>query len=120
MPIFNNAFEELHHDNENQQTEVHNDIDIKRRRCTLSTIYDNNDTNDAVKPYLWLSGHLRQAGILLNLFPTKILLKQCKRLFSPGTKRQCREVSWNEIILKYCANVFHCLRAWGLSSKLGV
>ena len=25
MPIFNNAFEELNHDNENQQTEVHND-----------------------------------------------------------------------------------------------
>ena len=32
---------------------------------------------------LMLSDHLRQAGILLNLFPIKILLKQCKRLFSP-------------------------------------
>ena len=32
---------------------------------------------------LMLSSHLRQAGILLNLFPIKILLKQCKRLFSP-------------------------------------
>ena len=32
---------------------------------------------------LMLSGHLRQVGILLNLFPIKILLKQCKRLFSP-------------------------------------
>ena len=63
MPIFNNAFEELNHDNENQQTEVHND-----------------DMDDAL---LMLSGHLRQAGILLNLFPIKILLKQCKRLFSP-------------------------------------
>ena len=63
MPILNNAFEELNHDNENQQTEVHND-----------------DTDDAL---LMLSGHLRQAGILLNLFPIKILLKQCKRLFSP-------------------------------------
>ena len=30
-----------------------------------------------------ISGHLRQVGILLNLFPIKILLKQCKRLFSP-------------------------------------
>ena len=63
MPIFNNAFEELNHDNENQQTEVHND-----------------DTDNVL---LMLSGHLRQAGILLNLFPIKILLKQCKRLFSP-------------------------------------
>ena len=32
---------------------------------------------------LMLSCHLRQAGILLNLFPIKILLKQRKRLFSP-------------------------------------
>ena len=35
MPIFNNAFEELNHDNENQQTEVHNDdtddaVNVKR------------------------------------------------------------------------------------------
>ena len=30
------------------------------------------------------------------------------------TKRQYREVLHNETILKYCANVFHCLRAWGL------
>ena len=68
MLIFNNAFEELNHDNENQQTEVHND-----------------DADDAVN-VKWpskASGHLRQAGILLNLFPIKILLKQCKRLFSP-------------------------------------
>ena len=33
--IFNNAFEELNHDNENQQTEVHNDdvddaVNVKR------------------------------------------------------------------------------------------
>ena len=33
-----------------------------------------------------------------------------------GTKRQYREVLCNETILKYCANVFHCLRAWGLSA----
>ena len=32
---------------------------------------------------LMLSGHLRQVGIFLNLFPIKILLKLCKRLFSP-------------------------------------
>ena len=66
---------------------------------------------------LMLSGHLRQVGILLNLFPIKILLKQCKSLFSPlKAQRQYREVLHNETILKYCANVFHCLRAWGLSS----
>ena len=29
-------------------------------------------------------------------------------------KRQYREVLHNETILKYCANVFHCLRSWGL------
>ena len=32
---------------------------------------------------LMLSGHLRQPGILLNLFPIEMLLKQYKRLFSP-------------------------------------
>ena len=35
MPIFNNAFEELNHDNENQQNEVHNNdtddtVNVKR------------------------------------------------------------------------------------------
>ena len=33
-----------------------------------------------------------------------------------STKRQYCEVLRNEITLKYCANVFHCLRAWGLSA----
>ena len=37
-----------------------------------------------------------------------------------GTKRQYCEVLRKETVLKYCANVFHCLRAWGLRSKLGV
>ena len=45
---------------------------------------------------LTLSGHLRQAGILLNLFPIKILLKQCKRLFSPLKTQRDNTV-------KYCA-----------------
>ena len=62
MPIFNNAFEELNHDNENQQTEVHND-----------------DTHDAVN----VKRPSKASRNLLNLFPIKILLKQCKRLFSP-------------------------------------
>ena len=33
------------------------------------------------------------------------------------TKRQYCEVLCNETILKYCANVFLCLRAWGLSAE---
>ena len=45
---------------------------------------------------LMLSGHLRQVGILLNLFPIKILLKQCKRLFSPLKAQRDNTV-------KYCA-----------------
>ena len=72
--IFNNAFEELNHDNnENQQTEVHND-----------------DVDDAVN----VKRPSRQAGILLNLL--KILLKQCKRLFSPLKAQRDNTV-------KYCA-----------------
>ena len=74
---------------------------------------------------LMLSGHLRQAGILLNLFPIKILLKQCKRLFSPLKAQRDNTV-------KYCATRFckcfsmpesvgsKCLRAWDLRSKLEV
>ena len=51
--IFNNAFEELNHDNnENQQTEVNND-----------------DANDAIISVKRPS--IRQAGILLNLFPIR-------------------------------------------------
>ena len=68
---------------------------------------------------LMLSGHLRQAGILLNLFPIKILLKQCKRLFSPLKAQRDNTVKYcatRYLILKYCANVFHCLREWGLSA----
>ena len=45
---------------------------------------------------LMLSGHLRQVGILLNLFPIKILLKQCKSLFSPLKAQRDNTV-------KYCA-----------------
>ena len=33
------------------------------------------------------------------------------------TKRQYHEVLRNETIMKYCTNVFHCLRAWGLVPK---
>ena len=43
-----------------------------------------------------LKRHLRQVGILLNLFVIKILLKQCKRLFSPLKAQRDNTV-------KYCA-----------------
>ena len=71
---------------------------------------------------LMLSDHLRQAGILLNLFPIKILLKQCKTLFSPLKAQRdntVKPVLRNETMLKYCAraNVFYCLRVWGLSAS---
>ena len=60
--IFTNAFEELNHDNnENQQTEVKND--------------DADDTVNVKRP------SIKQVGILLNLFPINTLLKQCKRLY---------------------------------------
>ena len=78
---------------------------------------------------LMLSGHLRQAGILLNLFPIKILLNQCKRLFSPlkarrdNTMKYCTTRQY-EVLCK-CFSLpesvgSKCLRAWGLRSKLGV
>ena len=73
--IFNNAFEELNHDNENQQTEVHND-----------------DADDAVN----LKRSSKASRNFVNLFPIKILLKQCKRLFSPLKAQRGNTV-------KYCA-----------------
>ena len=96
--IFNNAFEELNHDNnENQQTEVHNDdVDI--------AVYVKASRNFA-KPVSYKD-------------ITEAMQKAVQS--TEDTKRQYREVLHNETILKYCANVFHCLRAWGLRSKLGV
>ena len=97
MPIFNNAFEELNHYNENQQTEVHND-----------------DADDAV--------NVKQPSKESRNFAKPVSYKDITEAmqkavqFIEGTKRQYREVLQNEIILKYCANVFHCLRAWGLSA----
>ena len=50
--IFNNTFEELNHDNnENQQTKVSND--------------DADEAVDVKRP------SIRQTGILLNLFPIR-------------------------------------------------
>ena len=96
--IFNNAFEELNHDNnENQQTEVH-----------------NNDADDAV--------HVKRPSKASRNFAKPVSYKDITEAMQKAvqstedTKRQYREVLRNETILKYCTNVFHCLRAWGLSA----
>ena len=77
-----------------------------------------------------LSGHLRQARNFAKPVSYKDITEVMQKAVQSieGTKRQYREVLRNEIILKYCANVFSlpesvaskCLRAWGLRSKLGV
>ena len=93
--IFNKEF---NHDNENQQTEVH-----------------NNDADDAVKNVKWPSKANRNFAKPVSYKDiTEAMQKVVPSI--EGTKRQYREVLCNEIILKYCANVFHCLRAWGLSA----
>ena len=95
--IFNNVFEELNHDNENRQTEVH-----------------NNDVDDAV--------NVKRPSKASRSFAKPVSYKDITEAMqkavqsSEGTKRQFREVLCNETILKYCANVFHFLRAWGLSA----
>ena len=66
---------------------------------------------------LMLSGHLRNFAKPVSYQDiTEAMQKAVQSI--EGTKRQYREVLRNEIILnsKYCANVFHCLRAWGLSA----
>ena len=71
--IFNNTFEELNYDNiESQQTEV-----------------DNNDADNTVN----VKQLSKASRNLLNLFPIKILLKQCK-----GCSSRHRET-----IRLYCA-----------------
>ena len=95
--IFNNAFEELNHDNENQQTEVYNDdadgaVTVKR---------PSKASRNFAKPVSYKD-------------ITEAMQKTVQSI--EGTKRQYREVLRNETTLKYCANVFHCLRAWGLSA----
>ena len=96
--IFNNAFEELNHDNnENQQTEVHND--------------DADDAVNVKRPSKASRNFAKPVSYKDN---TKAMQKAVQSI--EDTKRQYREVLRNETILKYCANVFHCLRAWGLSA----
>ena len=95
--IFNNAFEELNHDNQKQQTEVHNDdadgaVNVKR---------PSKASRNFAKPVSYKD-------------ITEAMQKAVQS--SEGTKRQYREVLRNETILKYCANVFHCLRVWDLSA----
>ena len=95
--IFNNACEELNHDNENQQTEVHNDD----ADDTVNVKWPSKASRNFAKPVSYKD-------------ITEVMQKAVQSI--EGTKRQYREVLRNEIILKYCANVFHCLRAWGLSA----
>ena len=73
--IFNNAFEELNHDNENQQTEVHND-----------------DADDAVN----VKRPSKASRNFAKPVSYKDILKQCKRLFSPLKAQRDNTV-------KYCA-----------------
>ena len=73
--IFNNAFEEINHDNENQQTEIHND-----------------DADGAVN--VKLSGHLRQVAKPISYKDiTEAMQKAVQSI--EGTKRQYREVLRN-------------------------
>ena len=102
--IFNNAFEESNHDNnEYQQTEVH-----------------NGDADDAV--------NVKQPSRASRNFAKPVSYKDITEAmqkavqstwFSPlkaqrdNTVKHC---ATRQLILKYCANVFHCLRAWVLSA----
>ena len=109
MPIFNNAFEELNYDNENQQTEVH-----------------NNDTDDAVNVKRPSKASRNFAKPVSYKDITEAMQKAVQSI--EGTKRQYREVLRNEIILEVLRKCFSlpesveskCLRAWVLRSKLGV
>ena len=82
MPIFNNASEELNHDNENQQTEVHND-DAPGRRC-LNAKRPSKASRNFAKPVSYKD-------------ITEAMQKAVQSI--EGTKRQYREVLRNEIIL---------------------
>ena len=83
--------------NENQQIEVHND-----------------DLDNAV--------NVKRPSKVSRNFATPVFYKDITEAIQKavqsieGTKRQYREVLRNETIMKYCTNVFHCLRAWGLSA----
>ena len=97
---FSTAFEELNHDNENQQTEVHNnDADNP-----VNVTRPSKASRNFAKPVCYKDTI------------TEAMQKVVQSI--EGTKRQYREALHNETILKYCdgANVFHCLRAWGLST----
>ena len=95
--IFNNAFEELNHDNnENQQTEVH------------------NDDAGAVNVRLPSKGSRNFATPVSYIDIIEAMQKAVQSI--EDTRRQYCEVLCNKTILKYYANVFHCLRSWGLSA----
>ena len=105
--IFNNAFEELNHDNENQQTEVHND-----------------DADDAVNVKWPSKASWNFAKPISYKDITEAMQKAVQSI--EGTKRQYCEVLCNETILKYCACFSlpeslgsKCLRAWVYEANLG-
>ena len=86
--IFNNAFEELNNDNENQQTEVH-----------------YNDADDAVNVKRPSKASRNFAKPISYKDITEAMQKAVQSI--EGTKRQYREVLCNETttVLKYsCAN----------------
>ena len=84
--IFNIAFEELNHDNENQLTEVHND-----------------DADDAVNVKRPSKASRNFAKPISYKDITEAMQKAVQSI--EGTKRQYREVLCNETILKYlCTN----------------
>ena len=74
----------------------------------------NDDAGDAV--------NVKQPSKASRNFATPVSYKDITEAMQKGvqsiegTKRQYCEVLRNEAILKYCANVFWCLRAWGLSA----
>ena len=77
--FFNNVFEELNHDKENQQTEVH-----------------NNDTGDAVNVKRPSKASRNFAKPVSYKDITEAMQKAVQSI--EGTKRQYREVLCNEIV----------------------
>ena len=61
----------------------------------MITLKISNNGN-AYNVLLMLNSRLRQAGILLDLFPIKALLRQCKRLFQQRHKETISIVKTSE------------------------
>ena len=89
--IFNNAFEELNH-NENQQTEVHND-----------------DADDAV--------NVKRTSKASRNFAKPVSYKDITEAVQKAV--QSIEGTERDNTVKYCANVFHCLQGFFQDSGQG-